>query len=273
MRYEDLARVADEGRRLGIRLFLVPAGAERYWPELLDLALRQPESTFLLFSGHGTDDGTGSGSFDADRAAGEAAAAGNVGFVLPRFGSGAPAAAAAFSRAAAALREAGAPFGFVTDAGAAGSDGKGPEESGEEAFPDEAFLEEALKQGALFGMFHTPAASLQAAGTAYQGIGSLRQASPVWLLDLEEDLLFTNEGLTKGLVPDESGRVGRRGRHRPALLVHPVSPRMRWMTLLESLQAVSLRPPGKRAAGSCPLLLDLGDTRQVFFRLSAGSGK
>jgi hypothetical protein len=96
-------------------------------------------------------------------------------------------------------------------------------------------------------------------------IRRLKQVSPIWIVDLEEDWIFSGE-----LGRDDVLGVDRRVRRSP-LLVHPVTSRIRHLTLLESMEALPVRALRHAAAVACPLLLDLGDTRRVLYTLLAGT--
>jgi hypothetical protein len=313
--YRDLVRTVEEGRKLGIRLYLSAGGAKRYWPELLDLALRNPDCIFLLFTGAGFgDDAPGAGTITAGKTragktraettaggaaalqkvaartaettalevtALEAAAAGNLGFALPHFGDGRPTRTAGLGKAASVLREAGVPFGFLAGV---------PADRIEEICAD-SWLEGMLEQGCLFGFFYPAGESTQTMAGAdvddspdvgagvdvgvdvnadgkqtapRREIGRLKQVSPIRIVDLEEDVVFTGE-----LGRDDPPGVERSGRRSP-LLVHPVTSRIRSLTLLESMEALSVCPlqaVRDEVEAACPLLLDRGNTRQVLYAL------
>ena len=275
MEYRDMTRAVAEGRSLGIRLFLAGGtGADRYGSELLDLALRWPDCTFVVFT---------EGSVD-DALAGQAAAAGNLGFVLRDTSGGAPEGAALRLRETARmLREAGAPFGFVAGLSPATIDG----------VCDDSWLEGILDQGCLFGLFYPAAAPEQGRVLHFlnREVALLRQGSPMPMLNLQEDAVFTGEwppaagaSIAAGNEPAEPAgpraaagnlrtrrpwnqRIGQRAGRLP-LLVHPVTSRIRSLTLLESLE--SAWPAGVQAAAeisACPLLLDRGDTRAVLYAM------
>jgi len=316
--YQDLARAVTEAGRLGVRLFLAAGpkvgvtghgapgsgaqGAARYWPELLDLALRNPDRTFLVFTGGFVPDAA---------AAAEAAAAGNLGFVLSQGEAGGPGAGAGDAsrdqgasaeggevrrQELVSLRAAGAPFGFAAGLASGSSDAMD-----EAAW--ESWVEGMLEQGYLFGfLYPVPrAGAVQTAGDAGrapEGPGwealRLRAGSPMPLFDLHGEAAFTDEPapeeafaeprLSRGLGGPARTRLVAGSRNRGVLLVHPVTPLFRSLTLLESLETAALagaaaRPaPADRAsagppltdpAPACPLLLGRGNSRGVVYALLA----
>ncbi|MBN1834642.1 MAG: hypothetical protein JW820_02265 [Spirochaetales bacterium] len=239
--YRELSRAVTQAHRLGVRLFVAagPVGSScgRYWPELLDLALRNPASTFVVFAG---------GWALGEDAAAEAAASGNIAFVFPQrdgaAGRARPSEGAALSDGFEALRAAGAPFGFAAAVA--------PEAGGEAGW--EAWLEGMLGKGYLFGLLYP---------RSQGGAGARGRFSPMPLFDLQEEVIFTDEA---------SARLHLREGGSRTLLVHAVTPRLRSLTLLESIEAVVPGCGADAPKPACPLLLGCGSTREVAYALLTG---
>jgi len=253
--YRQLARTVAEGSDLGTRLYMTAGGgADRYWPELLDLSLRHPECTFLLFAGPDLIVEAAEGRTALSRIGEEAAAAGNVGFVLPAAGRGSTNASSRMG-VAALLREAGAPFGFVSGVSAETASTVG----------SDAWIEGMLEQGCLFGFFYPGDGAWDQ--DVVHSIRRLQEGAPFWTLSLERDVLFSGEA-----DPRSSSRARHKDR-RPALIVHPVTPRIRWMTLLESIEVVPFGLPHGDTPLVCPLELDRGDARGALYAILGQSAE
>jgi hypothetical protein len=218
--YSSLARLVREAHALGVRLFFCLARDPLvYRHELLDLALRHPDSAFLLLSPRAmTEEG-----FQRDLAE-----AGNVGLVVSidgfeldtdaLHGGGAY---AACTRAMKTARGAGLPFGFA----ACYYNGNAP------SVFSRGFLEGLIEGGALFGLYyphpgrssarslHPTALQLRSTGVRIQ---SARERYPISLVDLRQDVTFRCLDSAQGLP------------------LHWVGAGLRHLTLLESLELAAL---------------------------------
>jgi hypothetical protein len=276
MSYCQMDRAIAAGRALGLRFFLYvsryPAG---YGQEILDLALKHEDCFFVVLGR--------TPQLERELAA-SLAEAGNVAFVLDV--NGTPVGAARGRRfevhrrmppALEILQEEGTPFGFSACYQA---------HNYEEVLSEE-LLALLLRQGALFGLLYphlrhhwnvpAPLALTEEQRRRKDGIiRRLRERSPISLLDIDRDVVFSGEQPAgDGPGPDVGPRyAGPAGAPVEQLRIHYVDGGQDAVTLLESLQLAAqagralLRRADEERRRQCPASHDpLRMTRMVTVNL------